>query len=75
MPLTIECKHRQAWAVYDWLQKLLSERKHGTLPVIFAKKNHCDPLVIIPADDFLEFCQFTDLDGYERYKRLEDVRL
>ena len=48
---SIECKSRHGIAVYSWLE----QRADGAYPpIVFAKANHKEPIVILYAKDFLK---------------------
>ena len=53
-PFSIECKSRNAIAVYPWLE----QRADGDYPpIVFAKGNHKTPIVIMYAVDFLKLIE------------------
>lgn len=74
LPLTVECKGREVWSIYNWIVKVRHEAKPGTLPLLCCKKNHSEFLAIMTLDDFLDLTPFVDWEKYEEYKRLHDVR-
>lgn len=50
-PYTVECKSKNAIAVYPWLE----QRTRGShTPLVFAKANHKEPIVVLYAQDFLK---------------------
>lgn len=51
IPFSIECKHRASIAIYAWLEQRLGETYP---PIVFAKANHKEPLVVMFAEDFLK---------------------
>lgn len=54
LPLSIECKNLARIAVYEWLLQASSHkdnRDHLT-PIVVAKANHHQPIVVIFAEDF-----------------------
>lgn len=57
-PFLIECKSRAGIAVYAWLdQRAESEYP----PIVFAKANHREPIVILYASEFFKL--FKDNNG------------
>lgn len=57
-PYSIECKSRAGIAVYQWLE----QRDSGEYPpIVFAKENHKEPIVIIYAKDFLDLIKKNDI--------------
>lgn len=59
-PYSIECKSRQGIAVYSWLEQRTDE---GYPPIVFAKGNHREPIVILYAKDFLELIKRKELNA------------
>lgn len=53
-PYSVECKSRNAIAVYAWL-----EQREGDVhrPLVFAKGNRKDPIVIMYAEDFFKLLE------------------
>jgi hypothetical protein len=50
-PYAVECKSRHSIAVYSWLD----QRAGGDYkPIVFAKANHREPIVILYAEDFMK---------------------
>lgn len=50
-PYSVECKARKGIAVYSWLE----QQQGGPYPpIVFAKANHKEPIVIIYAKDFMK---------------------
>jgi len=45
-PLYIECKNREQLSIWKWLDEIRS--KTTKCPVLIVKKNHKEPVVIIP---------------------------
>lgn len=50
-PFDVECKSKNAIAVYSWLEQRANE---GHTAIVFAKGNHKEPVVILYAKDFLK---------------------
>lgn len=48
---SIECKSRRGIAVYSWLEQRAGE---SYPPIVFAKANHKEPIVILYAKDFMK---------------------
>lgn len=53
LPVSIECKSRASIAVYEWLEQAKSNSA-DYIPVVFAKGNHKQPIVILDAVDFFK---------------------
>lgn len=51
IPYSIESKSRAAISVYKWLDQ---RKKDKHRPLVIAKANHRDPIVILYASDFLD---------------------
>jgi hypothetical protein len=49
-PYSVECKSRRGIAVYSWLDQ--READGSSRPIVFAKGNHKEPIVILYASDF-----------------------
>lgn len=52
IPYDIECKHRAAIAVYDWIEQRETGGEYP--PLVFAKANHKNPIVIMYLGEFME---------------------
>jgi hypothetical protein len=57
LPLSIECKNRASFAFYKDLDQAVVNCPKGAQPVLVAKANHRDPVVIIDAEYFLDHYQ------------------
>lgn len=57
VPYSIECKSHNSIAVYKWL-----EQRSGSdyPPLVFAKGNHKDPIVIMYAEEFFKLIKEKD---------------
>ena len=53
-PYSVECKHRASYAFYKDLDQAYANAPKGTIPLLFAKANHRDAVVILPAKEFME---------------------
>lgn len=52
LPFQIECKNKREVAVINWLKQA---QTHGThIPIVIAKQNHSDPVVVIDARTFFK---------------------
>jgi len=50
IPFQIECKNKKEVAVINWLKQAAT---HGNyIPIVVAKQNHSDPVVVIDAKTF-----------------------
>ena len=54
IPLSIECKSRASYAFYKDLDQAYTNCPKGSQPVLVAKANHRDPVVIINATVFFD---------------------
>lgn len=51
----IECKFQQRIQIYDWMAQAINDSaKSGDKPTVFFRKNHCETLVCMRFDDFME---------------------
>lgn len=51
----IECKFSQRIQIYDWMaQAKRDSEKNGRKPVVMFRKNHCETLVCMRFNDFME---------------------
>lgn len=53
-PYSVECKHRGSYAFYKDYDQAVTNAPRGTIPVLFAKANHRDAVVILKAEDFMK---------------------
>lgn len=54
IPLTIECKSRQAISVYPWYEQAMANNPKDYVPVLVIKQDRKKPLVVVDADWFFE---------------------
>jgi len=53
LPFQIECKNKKEVAVINWLKQAGT---HGNYtPIVIAKQNHSDPVVVIDAKTFFQW--------------------
>lgn len=52
LPFQIECKNKNKVAVINWLEQAATHGKH--IPIVVAKQDRSDPVVIIDAKTFFE---------------------
>lgn len=57
LPLSIECKNRASFAFYKDLDQAVINCPKGSEPVLIAKANHRNPVVIIDAQYFFDHYQ------------------
>lgn len=51
----IEAKHQEQIRIYDWMaQAIHDSNKSGNKPVVFFRKNHCETLVCMRFDDWMD---------------------
>lgn len=51
-PFRIECKRRQGIAVYAWLEQCIAACVPHDIPVVVAKADRQDPIVVLRYSDF-----------------------
>lgn len=54
VPFSIECKSRASYAFYKDLDQAYTNAPKGTQPILVAKANHRDPVVIVDAEYFFK---------------------
>jgi len=52
IPFQIECKNKKEVAVINWLKQAATHGEH--IPIVVAKQNHSDPVVVIDALTFFK---------------------
>lgn len=57
IPYSIECKSRASYAFYKDLDQAITNAPKGTQPILVAKANHRDPVVIVDAEYFFTHVQ------------------
>ena len=51
----IEAKHQEQIRIYDWMEQAKRDSyMSGNKPAVFFRKNHCETLVCMRLDDFME---------------------
>lgn len=50
----IECKRVEKLNIYDAMSQSIRDSKDGEYPTVFHRKNHCDWLVTMRFDDFMQ---------------------
>ena len=50
----IECKRVERLNLYDAMAQSKRDARDGEIPVVMHRKNHCDWLVTLSIDDFIE---------------------
>jgi Holliday junction resolvase len=51
----IEAKHQERIQIYDWMAQAIRDSKGtGNKPTVFFRKNHCETLVCMRLEDFIE---------------------
>lgn len=51
-PFSSECKNQETWSVLQWIKQAKSNTKEGSNWLLFCKKNHIDPVVIMDMEHF-----------------------
>lgn len=57
LPLSIECKNLQSMAFYKWYDQACINSGKNVEPIVVAKANHREPVVIVDAQYFLDHYQ------------------
>jgi len=57
VPLSIECKSRASYAFYKDLDQAVINAPKGSEPILVAKANHRNPVVIVDAEYFFKHYQ------------------
>jgi hypothetical protein len=61
LPFQIECKNKKEVSVINWLKQAAT---HGDYtPIVIAKQNYSDPVVVIDARTFLELVKKANNNG------------
>jgi Holliday junction resolvase len=50
----VECKNTQKWDAYGFMEQSVRDAGEGEKPIVIAKKNFKEPLVLMRLDDFME---------------------
>ena len=66
--LSIECKAQESWSVHSWVDQAKANQLPDTDWILFAKRNHNKPVVIIDAEVF--FKMFEEKYNDKHKKRL-----
>lgn len=66
--LHIECKRVEHLNLYNAVSQSKSDAKEGELPAVFHRKNHCQWLVTMELDTWMEIYQeyFNNMKGEEQ---------
>lgn len=59
----IECKHVERLNVYDAMSQAIRDAKDNEKPVVIMRKNNCEKLVIMRADDWIEQYREAEAGG------------
>ena len=51
-PFNIECKNQQNWSIPAWIDQAKNNQNEGTNWLLFIKKNHYEPIIIMDAEAF-----------------------
>lgn len=57
LPISIECKSRNAIAVYAWMEQAQENCSTGLEPVLIVKQNYSNPLAIVDAEYFFKLLE------------------
>ena len=51
----IEAKHQERIQIYDWMSQAINDSaKSGNKPAVFFRKNHCETLVCMRLNDWMD---------------------
>lgn len=53
-PFSVECKRYEKWDVQGWIKQAKRNQEEGTDWLLFIKRNHMDPVVVMDAERFFE---------------------
>ena len=53
-PFSVEAKNCESWAVHSWIEQAKANQMEDTDWIIFAKRNHTKPIVILDAEAFFK---------------------
>jgi hypothetical protein len=56
-PWSVECKNQQSWSIHDWIKQAKENIMEDTDWILFCKRNHMDPVVVIDAETFFKLCE------------------
>lgn len=53
-PYSVECKYQESWSLPAWIKQTKANQAEGTDWLLFIRKNHMDPIVVMDAKTFFE---------------------
>jgi hypothetical protein len=53
-PFSVECKRQESWSVHDWITQAKENEMTNTDWLLFCRRSHCDPIVIMDANRFFD---------------------
>lgn len=59
----IECKHAEKMYLYDWMGQAVRDARENEIPVVFHRKNNCETLVTMRADDWIRMYREYEAGG------------
>lgn len=59
----IECKHVEKMSLYDWMGQSVRDARENEIPVVFHRKNNCETLVTMRADDWIQLYREYEAGG------------
>lgn len=51
---SIECKNQETWSIPAWVKQAKANQADGTDWLLFVKKNHVSPIIIMDAESFFK---------------------
>jgi len=57
-PYAVECKAVEKWSIHQWIEQAKSNSE-GDNWLLFCKRNHEDPIVVLDADKFFKIIRST----------------
>lgn len=74
LPLHIEVKRTQRWDAYGWTDQAKRDAHPMDIPVVHARRNHCEWLVILPLEEWKGLLPWVDWDGFLKARRVDCAR-
>lgn len=59
----IECKHVERLNIYDAMAQAISDAKENEKPIVIMRKNNCEKLVVMRAEDWIEQYREAEAGG------------
>lgn len=66
IPFSIEAKNAENWKIHEWIEQAKTNKLPDTEWLLFAKRNHTDPVVIMDAQVFFQLFEAIYNDKYKK---------